>query len=158
MKNVEAIGQSRRGTAICRMAGIALLGAAGLALAAACFWPIDSDAQPARSGTWKSLHALDESPADVDRLIRKMAGRTLVKVAQVQAAVKDSGAAKELVKRLKLQGVVEMPDGLVAYIAVQGEGVATCRKGEKVLEFVVEDVQPGKVTLNLQGVVASLGN
>lgn len=154
----DQLERSRRGTKACRLFGIAVLAASVAFLAAAVFYPIQADRAQGRTAAAKNLSWLDEPVADAKPLIEALAGRTLIKASGIQAAVKDSGASKELLKRLKLQGVVEMPEGLVAYIAVQGEGVATCRKGQKVLEFVVEDIAQGKVVLNLGGVQTTLSH
>ena len=89
---------------------------------------------------------------DLEPLLARMAGVRFIRPTQVQAAVKDSGAAKQLAKKLKLQGVVEMGETLVAYIQVDKQGVKTVRKGDAVLDFIVEGIQSGKVTLSLQGV------
>ena len=60
--------------------------------------------------------------------------------------------------QLKLHGVVQMPSGLVAYIEVKGEGVRDVRKDASILDFVVQDLRPGVVTLSLEGVEVQLKN
>jgi hypothetical protein len=94
----------------------------------------------------------------VEPLLAKMAGRRLVRPAQVQAAVKDTGAAARLLAKLNLQGVVDIGGELVAYIQVDKRSVKTVRKGEKVLELTVEEIQPGSVKLSLEGVVVELSH
>ena len=92
----------------------------------------------------------------LEGLLAKTAGRHLIKPTQVQAAVKDSGAAARLVKKLKLQGVVQLGADRLAYIQVEKQGTNAVRSGEKVLEFVVSKIEPGKVTLSLDGVDVEL--
>jgi hypothetical protein len=85
-----------------------------------------------------------------------VAGSRLIRPAQVQPAVKDSGAAQKLLARLKLQSVVDMSGEHVAYIRVKDEGVQAIRGGSYVLDFLVESVQPGRVRLSLDGVIVEL--
>jgi len=127
-----------------------LTAAAGLVLS--LLVPVKETESTANVAGGTELPALPETGKDLKPLLVKMAGVRLIKPPQVQAAVKDTGAAAKLVKKLALQGVVRMGDELVAYISVVKEGVKTVRRGGHVLEFVVEDVAPGKVTLSLQGV------
>jgi len=81
-----------------------------------------------------------------------MAGKELVKPPQVHAAVKDSGLAGKLAKRLKLEGVVQADEGYSAYIRVDNKALETVRQGQKVLDFTVARIEPGAVTLSLEGV------
>ena len=143
-------------TRLLRYAAFGTLALSMAALSAAVFWPIPADGPLPDGDDRTALASLDQPPADAGPLIDKLAARSLIKATQAQAAVRDTGVSKELLKRLKLQGVVQMPDEMVAYIAVAGEGVCTCRKGERVLEFVIEDIAPGKVVLDLQGVKSTL--
>jgi hypothetical protein len=158
MKATTPYDSSRRGTRALQLIAFALAATAVLALAAALCWPLE-DAPQGSQRPPTDLAGLDESPCEVAPLVAKMAGRTLVKPVQVvPPAVLNDGAAAAAVKRLKLQGVIQMGDEMVAYVAVQGEGVVTCRKGEKLLEFLVEDIQAGKVVLNLAGVQTTLSH
>ncbi len=92
------------------------------------------------------------SQQDVNGLLMRMAGRPLIRPSQVQAAVKDTGAAQRLLKKLKLHGVVQVGSDLVAYVQVDTREVKTVRKGEKLLGFVVKVIEPGRITLSLDGV------
>ena len=136
-------------------AGVVVFGLGVIALVAAVVVPISGEAASLRERSRQLKSPLSESQ-DVQPLLLKMAGVRLIKPSQVQAAVKDSGAAQRLAKKLKLQGVVQMPNGLVAYIKVDNEGVKSVREGGKVLDFVVDRIEPGKVTVSLQAVVVTL--
>ena len=65
-------------------------------------------------------------------------------------------------KRLKLQGVVHIGVEVIAYIEVGEDGakgkatVRRVREGENVLSFTVETIEPGSVTLMLDGVLTKL--
>jgi hypothetical protein len=85
-----------------------------------------------------------------------MAAAFLIKPSQVQAAVKDDGTAGRLAKQLKLQGIVQIGDELVAYVQVEKAGVKTVRKGQTLLDFLVEDIEAGKIKLSWQGVIVFL--
>jgi hypothetical protein len=130
-----------------------LLGAAGALPVASA----DPPATPAGAGAGR-LEPMPAGRADLQPLLVKMSGRTLIRPAQVQAAVKTDGTAERLLKQLKLLGVVRIGDTSVAYIQIENEGVKAVRVGDRVLEFVVECVEPRKVTLSLNGVTVPLGN
>jgi hypothetical protein len=136
--------------------------ALGLSLAAvltATFVPIEgqSEASKSVSEAWLVAPA-DVHAADVDGLLKRIAGRRLIEPSQGLAAVKDTGAAARLLASLKLQGVVKTGDRLVAYVDVDKQGVSTVGAGDRLLDFVVKDVTPGRVTLTLDGVEVSLGH
>ncbi len=141
--------------------GQAVLGLSLLLVLAAAFWPIQDDAagsnaldapRPAEVGLGSEpMDALDSQS-----LLLKMAGRRLIRPAQIQAAVKDTGAAQRLLSKLKLQGVVQMGGDHVAYIQVADRGVQTVRVGSSVLDFMVEAVESGRVKLSLDGVEVEL--
>jgi hypothetical protein len=95
---------------------------------------------------------------DLQPLLVSVAGRTLIRPAQVQAAVKADGTAERLLKQLKLQGVVRIGETPVAYIQIEKEGVKAVREGDMVLEFVVDRIESNQVVLSLQGVVVTLGH
>jgi hypothetical protein len=96
---------------------------------------------------------------DVQPLLAKIAGSRLIRGARIQAAVKDSGAAGRLVKRLRLQGVIQAGSGPMAYILVDKDPAAKAvHEGESVLDFVVEKIEPSRVTLSLEGVEVVLGH
>lgn len=99
---------------------------------------------------------LMDSQTYVEPLLLKMAGRRLIRPSQVKAAVKDTGAAAQLLKKLTLQGVVQIGSDQVAYIRVEKKGTRNVKCGEKVLEFVVQKIEPGKITLSLEGVEVML--
>lgn len=90
-------------------------------------------------------------------LATKVASMELMRPARVQAAVKDDGTALRLAKSLKLQGVAQIGDEYVAYIQVEKEGLAAVRERQELLQFTVEKIEPGRVTLSLQGVRVLLG-
>lgn len=89
-------------------------------------------------------------------LLKKMAGRRLIRPSQVQAAVKDTGLADRLAKKLKLQGIVQMKGSYVAYIGVEKQGVKSLKEGEKILDFLVESIKGNEVVLSLDGVQVTL--
>lgn len=86
----------------------------------------------------------------------KVAGSRLIRPGQIQAAVKDTGAAQRLLARLKLQSVVQLGGESVAYVQVADGGVTKVRRGEHLLDFVVEEIAPGNIRLLLDGVEVNL--
>jgi hypothetical protein len=158
---------SFRSTPELRRARACLWGAAGLLAATLLLFlgavgglPV-GNADPTTTLQVTGASRLDPLPAgrtDLQALLVRMAGHTLIRPAQVQAAVKTDGTAERLLKQLKLLGVVRIGDASVAYIQVEKEGVKAVRAGDAVLEFVVERVEPRKVTLSLNGVTVPLGN
>ena len=134
---------------------LAVLG--GISVALAMTLPMDPGASNLDTASRGGLNDPVDAP-DVSLLLETMAGRRLIRPSQVQAAVKDKGVAARLVKKLKLQGVLRMGDTLVAYIAVKDQGVQTLREGEMILEFLVKSIEPGKVTLSLEGVEVVLSH
>ena len=129
-----------------------------IGLAAALLWPIASHADGAAASRRQGPRPLTSPKHDVQALQAKLAGQMLIRPSQVKAAVKDAGTAGRLLGQLKLHGVVQMPSGLVAYIEVKGEGVRDVRKDASILDFVVQDLRPGVVTLSLEGVEVQLKN
>jgi hypothetical protein len=93
---------------------------------------------------------------DLQPLLNKMACTSLMKPALAVAAVKDDGSASKLLKRLKLHGVTRVSGQLVAYVEVEKVGVQTVHEGDSVLDFIVEKIESGCVTLSLNGVIAEL--
>lgn len=102
------------------------------------------------------LEPLTDTQRNVEPLLQKMAGRRLIRPSQVKAAVKDTGAAAQLLKKLRLQGVVQIGPDQVAYIRVEKQGTRKVKCGEKLLEFVVQKIEPGRITLSLEGVEVML--
>lgn len=147
---------ARRISAISRLAGLCLLGGTMVTLVLVCGWPVKARADAARVGKQHKIEAWPEPAQSPDAMLSKMAGKELIRPAQVQAAVKDSGAAKTLAKRLKLQGIVQIGDAYTAYVQVEKEGVKSVRKGDTILEFAVKKVEAGKVTLSLDNVEVDL--
>ena len=158
MPNNPAIKTASRIANRLKVVGLVSVVLAVCGLASALLWQIESADGDSQAARRKRFVPSPATPRDVDALLVKMAGRVLIRPAQVKAAVKDTGAAARLVKQLKLRGVVEMPDGLVAYIELASEGVRDVRKGDRVLVFEVKDLQPGAVTLTLDGVEVQLKN
>jgi len=118
--------------------------------------PINIDTKLVGIAGRTRIRPLPVSDQDVQQLIEKTAGTRLIKASQVIAAVKDSGAAAQLLKKLRLQGVVQIGGDLAAYIQVEKQGTKTVRTGEAVLDFVVDRIEGGRVTLSLEGVAVTL--
>lgn len=136
--------------------GILML--AAVLLLMAILWPIEPQGEARDVSSMNSLPFRSDLQQDLRPLLVKMAGVRLIRPAQIQAAVKDTGTAKALLAKLKLQGVVRMGDDFVAYIQVEGQSSQSVREGGSVLDFVVQGVEPGKVTLALQGVQVELAH
>ena len=138
--------------------GGAILGMLSLiSIVVAVVFPIQAETQKVGVSQSKGVTIRLPAKKDVDTLLVMMAGRPLIRPPQIRAAVKDTGAAARLLKKLKLHGVIRMENELIAYIQISQERVKALRKGEKVLEFVVQTIEPGKVTLSLEGVEVTLG-
>lgn len=145
------------------IAGLVCCGLAVVAVIASLVIPVDSQEELAAQHSRQEvpqiqLSGVPGAGADYDGLMVKVAGSRLIRPAQVQAAVKDTGAAQRLLERLKLQSVVSMGGQPVAYLRVNKEGVQSVRAGGRVLDFIVESVKPGEVKLSLDGVVVTLGH
>ena len=139
--------------------GIVVAIVASILVAVAAVLPIRASAGYADKPANRQEFQLQmRSSQDVDALLSRTAGRPLVRPPQIQPAVKDTGAAARLVRKLKLQGIIQKGDILVAYIRVGKQGVKTVREGEKVLDFVVKEIKAGRVTLLLEGVQVELKN
>jgi len=139
---------------------VALLGllvAAGLSVYAVCV-PLNpsSPGHISASRRWAMPTRTDAS--DADALVARIAGNPLIRPAQVTAAVKDSGAAQRLLKKLRLHGVTQVGSQRTAYIEVGGKSVAKVRRGDEVLGLVVERVDASEVVLSLEGVLVTLRN
>ena len=132
--------------------GVAAALLSGAFLACAVFVPLRPGERTLQAMDAGRLWPLPEQIQSLEALLRKTAGRRLIRAAGVQAAVKDTGAAKRLAERLKLQGIVQIGDGLIAYVQLGNSGSKALRAGEKILDFTVERIEPGKVTLSLEGV------
>jgi hypothetical protein len=105
----------------------------------------------------RELVTTDRASAyEVKDVLARMAGRRLVRPARIIAAVKDTGAAERLVKRLKLQGVISMGGKNVAYVQVDGKRTVSVRENEKLMEMVVQKIDSGSVLFSLDGVEAQL--
>jgi len=140
------------------VAGAVVLGLSLVTVVIAAVIPIGGDHEPVNVVAEEGLGRPVVSAPDTDGLLREMAGRRLIRPSQALAAVKDSGAASKLLGKLKLQGVVRTADRLIAYVQVDKQGTKTVRTGDKLLDFVVKNVEPGKVTLSLEGVEVSLSH
>ncbi len=130
-----------------------------LLLIASIFWPMEAEAVDMTS----TPRAVDfnvqaDRDRDTDALLEQIIERRLIKPAEIVAAVKDDGKAARLLKAIKLQGVVQMGTGYVAYVQIDKQGVKTVKSGDSLLSFSVEKVEPGKVTLTLEGVRVVLGH
>ena len=133
--------------------GLLILAVAGLAWAS--FAPLNHGEETTRAVADERVSKMPDTSVELKDLLWKMAGNYLIRPAQVTAAVKDSGAAASLAKKLKLEGIVEMGGELCAYIRIN----KSSRKvvvNDTILEFVVAKIEPGKVTLDLDGVRVKL--
>lgn len=140
------------------IAGLVFLAICTGLLLACLFVPLGVDPDPA--GQDRSIGDISLSTLDRDRvslLEQKVTERLIIKAAQAQAAVKDSGLAAELAKSLKLQGIANMPAGLTAYIRnTKEKRTLTVREGDMAAEFIVRRVEQDSVTLDLDGVEVRL--
>lgn len=154
----------RSGSKPDRSLGERLYGISLVALVLACAlmaWAILTPiANVAEAGTAVSRRVapLPTERIAIEPLLAKAATTELVRPGQVKAAVKDDGTAARMLKALKLQGVVQLNQSPVAYVQIEKQGVATVKKGDTILEFVVEGVEPGRVILSLNGVIVELAN
>lgn len=131
------------------LAGLVCVAVAGLA-------PVDGDAANTVATAGQRVPRLAGQGVAMAPLLRQVAGSQLIRPAQIQAAVKDTGTAKRLLERLKLQSVVAMRGEPMAYVRVKDGGVRSVRKGDHLLEFYVEEVAAGEVRLTLEGVAVTL--
>jgi len=152
-------GKSRTGTELVHrmlVGSVLLLVASAVCVAIAAFAPLPAAPDVAAIGPPTAPVGVLSAKPNLGPLLVKMAGKRLIRPSQVQAAVKDTGAAQRLLAKLNLQGVVDMRGNLIAYIGVKGQGVKTVRQGGSVLEFVVKSIEPNRVVLSLQGVEVEL--
>ncbi len=138
--------------------GSLLLALSLVMLLVALAYPIEFDTQGRNTTRRRQVTLLTAPKRQTGLLLKKMAGRRLMRPSQIQAAIKDDGRAERLLKALKLQGVVQMGDDYVAYVQIDKRGVRAIRRGEAILGFSVQNVEPGKVTLSLEGVQAVLSH
>ncbi len=143
-------------TVKCRRVVFVLLTLAAAAVCTATFLRIDHGIVAVASPVTRSLVSLPEDASDPQVVLAVMAGRRLIKSPEVQAAVKDRGAAKKMLEELDLHGVVHVKGELTAYIRVQGGDVKSVRVGDTIQEFRVEKILPGRVVLTFEGVVVEL--
>ncbi len=158
MKSRTLEDPTHRWASIIKRTGIYLLVIAVLGLVFAVCIPTDS--RPVVSKPHGGMVDMSEELAnpDIKGLRRKISGRQLIRPAQIQAAVRDNGAADKMLKKLTLRGVVQLGKDMVAYVQVGKMGVKSVRRGDKLLELIVKDVEPGMVTLSLKGVNVVLRN
>lgn len=140
------------------LVGAALTLLSFIAVIVAILFPIDIDVKMKGVSKAVEFAPLAASERDMNSLLLNMAGRPLIRPSQIKAAVKDTGAAAQLLKKLKLQGIVKLGNSFVAYIEVEKHSVVTVRRGEKILEFTVKDIEAQKIVLSLEGVEVSLGH
>ncbi len=139
-----------------RVLAVGMSSVAAILLAAAVLWPVDAAEVGLDMAVAEAFGPIAVETRDLDALLRETAGRDMIRPPQAQAAVKDTGLAARLAKKLDLQGVVQMQDRLIAYIQIKEIGVTTVSQGDTILEFNVKEVVPGRVTLTLEGVEVSL--
>jgi hypothetical protein len=116
--------------------------------------PIEVEAEG--SEIVRQFTMLQTEKPSIQSLQTKIVNRNLIKPSQAKAAVKNSGAAEQLLKKLKLQGVVQLGSQKVAYIQVEKQGTQKVQAGGKLLGFDVKEVDTGKVVLSLEGVEVEL--
>lgn len=140
-----------------RLAGLlSALVAVGLLLVAAVA-PLPTELEHTAAKSRRSIQPLPTLELNLGPLMAAVASRTLIRPSQVQAAVKNTGVAAELLKQIKLQGVMTMGDDVVAYIQVKDRGVKPVREHEEIGGLVVDHIDPsGRVQLSLDGVVVQL--
>ena len=125
-------------------------------LIVAIFWPIHAPEVLAASIPNDLAKQAAKEPVNMDVLLTKTAGVRLIRPSNALAAVKDNGVAKKLLARMKLQGVTELAGTPVAYIGIEKMGTQTVKVGDSVLDFQVQAINPGQVTLSLDGVIVDL--
>lgn len=118
--------------------------------------PLSVSGRSEDQGSASTLRAYQSDAQDINKLVAGLARANLIRPARVQAAVKDDGRAQRLLKSLKLQGIVQQNGNLVAYIEVEKSSTQVVSSGDKLLEFVVEKIESGRVTLTLDGVAVVL--
>ena len=65
--------------------------------------------------------------------------------------------AHRLLKELELRAIVQIDGASVARIHIKNQGTKTVGERERILEFVVERIEPqGRVRLSLDGVIVYL--
>ena len=138
------------------LVGLALFACGLLLLPTVMLLPVEPSVQSVAAAKRTHFRPVRQPEIRLQPLLWKMTGNWLFRRSQVSAAVKDTGAAQRLIRRLELQGISRVGEGMVAYILVDGKRPVTVRRGENVLEFVVSAIEQGKVTLSLQGVEAVL--
>ncbi len=138
--------------------GVALVVLAAGALSWAIATPLDSGEEEMLAASAARPGLASPAPRDVDVLLRKIAGRRIIRAAQDVPTVMDPGLAGRLLKKLALEGVVSVGGKTRAYVRVEGGSGARCvTEGQKLLEFVVEKINPDEVVLSLDGVIVKLG-
>jgi len=138
------------------LAHLALLALSAAVFLLACAAPVASSPGVTATPSPKPVPTLNASPPALDPLLSRLSGRRLIRAAEVQAAVKDSGVAQRLLAHLKLQGIVQIQGAYVAYVQVDDTGVRAVRANDSLLDFLVESVEPGVVKLSLEGVHVNL--
>jgi hypothetical protein len=146
----RALLRLRRGAAVCG-------GVAALLLVTAAVVPLVGQGDSGMTTAQRRPRPLPGLKLDLQPVLGEIAKRQLICPAQVQAAVRDTGAAQRLAQQLKLQGVVAVAGEPVAYIQVKDGAVRSVRTGDQLLEFTVKEVKAsGTVTLLLDGVEVQL--
>lgn len=136
--------------------GVAALGLSVALVLAAALVPMQSRASGSSMAGREAVPTIPRSDPDLHQLLVKVAGSRLIRPAQVQPAVKDDGAAQELLARLTLQSIVQLGGEPVAYVRIENKGVQTLKEGGRILAFVVEEIKGGRIKLSLDGVMVNL--
>jgi len=136
--------------------GLAALLASACLLGAAGLLPLTTEEESMAVASRQAVPEMTLVTLAEEELLKAVAGRRLIRPAQVQAAVKDNGAAQRLLERLKLQSLVSLGGQSAAYVNVKGEGVQSVRAGGRLLDFQVESIDSSGLTLTLDGVQVKL--
>ena len=131
--------------------GVLLTIAVGV-LAYALVGPIGSTPGVSSSASRSPLPPIPQKTRSIESLLIQCGTKELIRATRVQAAVKDTGVAKELAKRLKLEGVIELDGQYVAYIKRDKSPSISLREQDTILDFTVRAVKPGRVVLSIDGI------
>lgn len=139
-----------------RRLGLGSVPVALVVLALAAFLPVRAQTEVRPAGAEVARLRDEWRKPRWAELLPSLAGRNLIAPSQVRAAVRATGTEAALLKKLRLQGVLDLGGQPVAYVQVEKEGLKVVHEGDKLLEFSVVSIKPGHVALSLDGVAVSL--
>jgi len=139
------------------------LGKGGLAFGAGCLLvglgclvfylclrlPAGHDSQEIAAET--RVKDLKVARVDVNQLAGRLTGRGLLSPGRFKPTVQEEDTAQKLAERFKLQGVARIGNDMVAYVRIENQGVRAVRRGQRLMEFEVQAVEPGRLILSLNG-------